>query len=105
MSMTIDDYTDDVASFQSPLNETSYAKADICSDINIKSVAAAALARINAVLTHWLPGGKRKGREYWALNPRRDDKSPGSFSVSTDTGQWNDFASGDQGGNLISLGV
>jgi hypothetical protein len=35
--------------------------------------------------------------------PRRADKSPGSFSVNLKTGKWADFAVGDKGGDLISL--
>ena len=33
----------------------------------------------------------------------RGDRQPGSFSVNMLTGAWHDFASGDKGGDLVSL--
>jgi hypothetical protein len=38
-----------------------------------------------------------------ALNPRRADCRLGSFKVNLNTGRWADFATGDRGGDLISL--
>ena len=38
-----------------------------------------------------------------ARNPRRQDKRPGSFKVNLQTGKWKDFATGDRGGDLVSL--
>lgn len=73
------------------------------SKINFKQVAAAALARADDVLTHWMPGGKRQGPEYLARNPRRDDNSAGSFSVNLITGAWADFATDDRGGDFVAL--
>jgi uncharacterized protein (DUF927 family) len=70
---------------------------------NFKATAAAALATADAVLKHWLPDGKRNGPEYVALNPTRSDNKAGSFSINTTTGQWSDFATGDKGGDIISL--
>jgi hypothetical protein len=66
-------------------------------------VKAAALSRIDDVLSNWLPGGKRQGREYLPLNPTRSDSKPGSFSINLDTGTWSDFATGDKGGDLVAL--
>lgn len=51
----------------------------------------------------WLPDGRRNGREWVARNPTRADHSPGSFSINLSTGAWADFATGDEGGDLISL--
>ena len=70
---------------------------------DIQRIAAAALASAESVLGKWLPNGKRSGAEYIALNPTRSDGSPGSFSVNTTTGEWSDFATGDAGGDLVSL--
>ena len=56
-----------------------------------------------ALLNLWLPNGKRQGKEYIALNPTRNDRNLGSFRINTRTGQWADFATGDKGGDLISL--
>ena len=68
-----------------------------------RKTAAAALAAAESVLKHWLPNGKRQGHEYQALNPTRNDSSPGSFNINTSTGKWADFATDDKGGDLISL--
>lgn len=56
-----------------------------------------------SVVPNWLPAGKRQGREWVATNPNRSDRSPGSFAVNLNTGKWADFASGDKGGDLVSL--
>jgi len=69
----------------------------------IKKVASIALGDFNGVLNHWLPSGKHHGHEYVALNPRRTDRQPGSFSINTNTGGWSDFATGDKGKDLVSL--
>jgi DNA primase len=55
------------------------------------------------MLRRWLPDGRREGNEWVALNPTRADKHPGSFKVNLRTGRWADFATGDKGGDLISL--
>lgn len=66
-------------------------------------VNAAALARLPDLLARWLPDGRVSGREYVARNPTRDDRRPGSFRVNVETGRWADFATGDQGGDVVSL--
>lgn len=70
----------------------------------IRTIAAAALARFDAVID-WLGigGGKMRGPEYLALNPLRSDAKPGSFTINRNTGHWADFATGDKGGDLVSL--
>jgi putative DNA primase/helicase len=78
-------------------------KAEDCMSGTIKSVAASALVSIDAVLHRWLPGGKRQGHEYLPTNPTRPDSTPGSFSINLNTGAWSDFATGDKGGDLVSL--
>jgi putative DNA primase/helicase len=70
---------------------------------NIKQIAQAALASATSVLNQWCPGGRIQGREYVALNPTRSDSQAGSFSVNLDTGVWKDFATGDNGGDLVAL--
>ena len=58
-------------------------------------INAAALGRFDAVMNHLrLGGGKMNGAEYLPLNPKRDDRKPGSFSINRDSGQWADFACG-----------
>lgn len=73
------------------------------SQINFERVNAEAITHLPSLLQVWLPGGKVQGREYIARNPRRDDRRPGSFSINTSTGKWCDFASGDRGGDVVSL--
>jgi hypothetical protein len=50
-----------------------------------------------------LPKGRREGTEWVALNPTRPDTSIGSLKVSLTKGVWADFATGDSGGDLVSL--
>jgi len=52
---------------------------------------------------HWLPNGQRQGSEWVARNPKRGDRRPGSFKINLKSGRWADFATGDAGGDLISL--
>lgn len=70
---------------------------------DFREVAQAALNSVDSVLNHFLPDGRRQGREYIAMNPTRADNSPGSFSINMDTGQWADFATDDKGVDLVSL--
>jgi hypothetical protein len=66
-------------------------------------VNARALAVLPALLARWLPDGRRQGNEYLARNPRRHDRNPGSFSINLVSGRWADFATGDKGGDVVSL--
>jgi len=50
-----------------------------------------------------LPYGRQEGREWVALNPTRHDRRLGSFRINLGTGVWADFATGDAGGDVISL--
>lgn len=71
--------------------------------IDFDRVNAAALAALPALLNRWLPGGRREGSEYVALNPTRYDRRLGSFRINVRTGRWADFATGDRGGDVVSL--
>jgi putative DNA primase/helicase len=71
--------------------------------IEFQRIADAALPAAENLLADWLPDGTRKGKEYWPTNPVRGDRKPGSFSINLHTGKWNDFASGDKGGDIVSL--
>jgi hypothetical protein len=55
------------------------------------------------VLARIVPGGKIIGREHTALNPTRADRRPGSFKINLRSGHWADFATGDKGGDPVSL--
>lgn len=71
--------------------------------IDFSAINSAALAQLRSLLEQWLPGGKFDGHEYKALNPTRADSGLGSFSINTGTGKWADFATGDRGGDPVSL--
>jgi hypothetical protein len=71
--------------------------------IDFAEVNGAALCAFPVVLQRLLPGGEKIGKEYVALNPRRADRRRGSFKVSVNSGRWSDFATGDKGGDPISL--
>jgi hypothetical protein len=71
--------------------------------IDFSEINRAALARLPNLLAQWLPDGRTEGREWVALNPTRADRRPGSFRINIATGRWSDFATGDKGGDVISL--
>jgi hypothetical protein len=71
--------------------------------IDFAAINNAALGALLPLLRRWLPDGKVSGREYVALNPRRDDHHLGSFGINLRTGKWGDFATGDRGGDIVSL--
>jgi hypothetical protein len=71
--------------------------------LDFRRTAQAALRAAPALLRAWLPHGRLVSKEWLALNPRRADRTPGSFKVNLRTGRWADFATGDGGGDLISL--
>ena len=73
------------------------------SGIDFMSVNEAALRALPAIVRRWLPEGRRQGREWVARNPRRQDRTLGSFKVNLLTGRWADFAVGAAGGDVVSL--
>lgn len=71
--------------------------------IDFDAINKAALAAFPAVVARILPEGKRVSAELVALNPRRADRHLGSFKVNRYNGRWADFATGDKGGDPVSL--
>ena len=71
--------------------------------LDFDRINKAALTAFPVVLARILPGGKRIGSEIIALNPKRADRRLGSFKVNRFNGRWADFATGDAGGDPISL--
>ncbi len=71
--------------------------------LDFDTINATALGELASLLCRWLPDGRVNGREYEARNPRRADRHPGSFRANLHTGRWADFATGDRGGDPISL--
>jgi hypothetical protein len=68
------------------------------------AVNAAALARLPDVLTRLLPGGRRVGKEWLAGSLHGD--AGDSLRVRLEgerAGRWCDFATGDKGGDPVSL--
>ena len=85
----------------SALDFTSWHRS--ADQVDFASVNAAALEALPGLLDRWLPDGRRQGAEWVATNPTRADRRRGSFSVNTRTGRWADFATGDRGGDVVSL--
>ncbi len=71
--------------------------------IDFEAINQAALVRLPDILSRWLPNGRREGSEWVAINPRRRDQRAGSFKINIETGRWCDFATGDKGGDPVSL--
>lgn len=71
--------------------------------LDFDAINAAARRELPALLARWLPDGRVTGREYEARNPRRADRHAGSFRVNLRSGRWSDFATGDRGGDPVSL--
>jgi hypothetical protein len=71
--------------------------------IDFERINAAALEVLPALLDRWTPGWRREGAEAVALNPTRNDRRLGSFRINLQTGRWSDFATGDAGGDVVSL--
>jgi hypothetical protein len=70
---------------------------------DFERINSAARPVLPLLLSRWLPDGRRVGREWVALNPKRADRHRGSFCINMTTGRWADFATGDAGGDPISL--
>ncbi len=71
--------------------------------LDFDAINRAALGSLPALLRRWLPDGHLVGREYTARNPTRADRRPGSFRINIRSGKWADFATGDKGGDVVSL--
>ena len=71
--------------------------------IDFDAINQAALSRLPELCACWLPDGRRRGNEYVALNPLREDRRRGSFTINLRTGRWADFATDARGGDPIAL--
>lgn len=69
--------------------------------IKFKELADALLSRSEQLLAAWLSGGKRNGHE-WVCGSLAGEEGT-SLSVNINTGMWSDFATGEKGGDLVSL--
>jgi len=71
--------------------------------IPFTEINAQILPSFRSVVQQWIPGGQVSGDEYTVRNPTRADHTPGSFRINIANGSWADFATGDKGGDPISL--
>ena len=69
--------------------------------MDFPALAQILLSNAEMHVSRWLPKGKREGKEWRAggLN----GSAGKSFGINLETGMWADFATGDKGGDLISL--
>jgi hypothetical protein len=79
------------------------AGLDTTGSLSFRAINRAAINALRAVLGRLLPGGKTVGNEYVVRNPTRADRHAGSFRINVLSGRWADFATGDRGGDIISL--
>ena len=78
-------------------------KSSAGAGLDFRRLLVSALFHADHLVPSWLPHGRRMGNEWVARNPTRNDHRPGSFKVNLRSGRWADFATGDAGGDLISL--
>ena len=71
--------------------------------LDFVAIDRAASGNMLPILRRWLPDGRVEGQEFVARNPTRADRHPGSFKINLRTGRWSDFATGDKGGDVVSL--
>ena len=72
--------------------------------VDFARVNAAALANAESVVRALVGGEcRRDGHELVFRNPMRGDRRLGSAKVNLTSGKWGDFATGDRGGDLVSL--
>jgi len=69
--------------------------------VDFSAIRDAAASHLEALCRRWLPGGRRVGNE-WVCGSLRGE--PGSSCrVNLRTGRWCDFATGEKGGDAVSL--
>ena len=71
--------------------------------IDFAKAKCAARGYEEILLRRILPHAVKQGFEYVSINPTRSDRNLGSFRINAHTYQWADFATGDKGGDIISL--
>lgn len=83
--------------------QNNYTNQTNAQQVNFREVNQLAMSYLPSLLSKWLPDGKVSGHEFTALNPKRNDHKAGSFKVNLVTGRWADFATGERGGDIVSL--
>jgi putative DNA primase/helicase len=69
--------------------------------IDFAALAARLLQQSRSLLAEWYPQGKLVGHEYKIGDVFGGEGD--SLSINVNSGQWSDFATGEKGGDLISL--
>jgi putative DNA primase/helicase len=69
--------------------------------IDFAVINRAALQHLEVICARWLPGGRRVGAE-WTCGSLRGE-SGRSCKVNLRSGRWCDFATGQRGGDAVSL--
>lgn len=69
--------------------------------IDFDGINAAALAACPGLLQRWFPAGRLCGKEFKVGNLAGDAGK--SLSINITSGRWSDFATGESGGDLVSL--
>jgi len=70
-------------------------------ELDFEGLARHLLGKARNLLPLWLPGGALRGAE-WCCGDLRGERGD-SLKVNVNTGKWADFATGDKGGDLVSL--
>jgi hypothetical protein len=75
------------------------------SPLDFENINRAAVGALPVLLMRWLPDGRRRGQQWVARNPTRNDRKPGSFTINLKTGVWGEFSSTApaSGGDVVSL--
>ncbi len=69
--------------------------------LDFAAISRATLPHLESLCQRWLPGGKRIGTE-WTCGSLRGEAGA-SCKVNLRSGKWCDFATGDKGGDPVSL--
>ena len=67
-----------------------------------RAKAMSSFLRVGLHYRRWAEG-RPEGVEWSMLNPKRDDKSYGSFKLNTQTGVWSEFSEKVEGADLVDL--
>ena len=71
--------------------------------VDFAAMNRAALGYLPTLVRTWCPQGRMCGHEWQALNPTRPDRTPGSSASTPRPASGPTFATGDKGGDVISL--
>ena len=69
--------------------------------IDFQSLASRLLSQARSLLPSWFPAGKMHGHEFCVGDLAGSEGE--SLKINVVTGRWQDFSTGDKGGDLISL--